>query len=87
MMTLHDQNFVVCPAFRSLLVIHVQETSSFHRFHGRRASTSSPHLNGKKQIMHKRRIQTLLLVPNLYLHHLDNKMSINGNRGKARAFN
>jgi hypothetical protein len=31
-----------------LLVIHVQETSSFHRFHGRRASTSSSHLNGKK---------------------------------------
>jgi hypothetical protein len=48
MMTLHDQNFVVFPAFRSLLVIHVQETSSFHRFHGRRASTSSSHLNGKK---------------------------------------
>jgi hypothetical protein len=33
--------------------------------------------------MHKRRIQTLLLVPNLYLHHLDNKMSINGNRGNG----
>jgi hypothetical protein len=30
MITLHDQNFVVCPTFFSLLVIRVQETASFH---------------------------------------------------------